>query len=143
MIRPADPALMKDKELIELVDAAIDGFHGNLNDLGSAIGMLMLSRRYGWKVMLLTHSPGTIRKYLKILGLKHLREAAPELGELSRRSNAWRLVEDTSNFWKVVRGQIGGVRSAIADPALGAASARTPDAMPDTTTEPGVDKHKT
>ena len=129
--RPDDPTLMKDKELIELVDGAIDGFHGNLNDLGSAIGMLMLSRRYGWKVMLLTHSPGTIRKYLKILGLKHLREAAPELGDLSQRSNAWRLVEGTSNFWKVVRGQIGGVRSAIADPA----SHPVPDGDPD--------KHKT
>lgn len=109
---------MKNTELISRIDEAIDGFHGNLNDLGSAIGMLMLARRYGWKVMLLTHSPSTVRKYLKILGLKSLRDVSPEVGELARRSNAWRLVSGTSNFWKVVRGQISGVRSAIADKPL-------------------------
>ncbi len=107
---------MKDRDLVALIDDAIHRFHGNLNDLGSAIGMLMLARRYGWKVMLLTHSPGTIRKYLKILGMKNLKDIAPEIGELSQRSNAWRLVEGTSNFWKVVRGQISGVRSAITAP---------------------------
>ncbi len=108
---------MDDKQLMQVIDQAVDGFHGNLNDLGSAIGMLVLSRRYGWKVMLLIHSPGTIRKYLKILGLGSLRDVAPELGDLSQRSNAWRLVEGTSNFWKVVRGQISGVRSALVEKA--------------------------
>lgn len=106
---------MHDKELLALVDQAIDRYHGNLNDLGSAIGMVILGRRYGWKVMLLIHSPGTVRKYLKILGLKSMREALPEVGEMAPRSNAWRLVEGTSNFWKVVRGQISGVRSALAE----------------------------
>ncbi len=106
---------MTDKDILKLIDSAATEFNGNLNELGSAIGMLMLGRRYGWKVMLLTHSPGTIRKYLKILGLKSLRDVLPELGDLSARSNAWRMVEGTSNFWKVVRGQISGVRSALAN----------------------------
>lgn len=108
---------MNDKAVIALIDAAVNDFDGNLNDLGSAIGMLVLSRRYGWKVMLLIHSPSTVRKYLKILGLKSLRDVSPEVGELADRSNAWRLVSGTSNFWKVVRGQIGGVRSALSQKA--------------------------
>jgi hypothetical protein len=106
---------MKEQDLVALVDRAVDEFQGNLTELGSAIGMLMLARRYGWKVMMLTHSPGTIRKYLHMLGIKSLREVAPELGDLAQRSNAWRLVEGTSNFWKVVRGQIAGVRTALVD----------------------------
>ncbi|MEC5399536.1 hypothetical protein [Uliginosibacterium sp. H1] len=104
---------MNDQELLELVDRAVDQFNGNLNDLGSAIGMVMIGRRYGWRVVLLIHSPTTIRKYVKILGLKNLRDVLPEVGELAERSNAWKLVDGTANFWKVVRGQISGVRSAI------------------------------
>lgn len=106
---------MNERDTLQLIDRAIDDFNGNLNDLGSAIGMLMLGRRYGWRVMLLIHSPGTVRKYLKILGLKNLRDAVPEVGELAGRSNAWRLVDGTANFWKVVRGQISGVRSPRVD----------------------------
>ncbi|ARN19957.1 hypothetical protein [Piscinibacter gummiphilus] len=105
-----------DQDVLHLVDEAIDRFDGNLNDLGSAIGMLMLARRYGWRVVLLIHSPGTVRKYLKILGLPNLREVVPEVGELAQRSKAWRLIEGTSSFWKVVRGQISGVRTALVDP---------------------------
>ncbi|MDY0743965.1 hypothetical protein SNE35_05590 [Paucibacter sp. R3-3] len=106
---------MNEKEIQGLIDRAIEDFNGNLNDLGSAIGMVMLSRRYGWRVVLLIHSPNTVRKYLKILGLKNLRDVAPEVGELAHRSNAWRLVDGTANFWKVVRGQISGVRSALVE----------------------------
>lgn len=106
---------MTDPELQQLIHRAVDDFDGNLTDLGSAIGMLVLGRRYGWRVMLLIHSPGTVRKYLKILGLKNLRDAVPEVGELAHRSNAWRLVEGTNHFWKVVRGQISGVRTALVD----------------------------
>ncbi len=104
---------MSEKDVRAVIDRAIDEFDGNLNDLGSAIGMLLLGRRYGWRVILLIHSPNTIRKYSKILGVKNLRDLMPEVGDLAHRSNAWRLVDGTANFWKVVRGQISGVRSAL------------------------------
>jgi hypothetical protein len=114
--RPAMKQALNDQDLLQLVNDATDRFDGNLNDLGSAIGMLMLARRYGWRVILLIHSPGTVRKYLKILGLPNLRAVAPEVGELAARSKAWRLVDGTSSFWKVVRGQISGVRTSLVDP---------------------------
>lgn len=113
---------MQKQDLQATIDRAIEDFNGNLNDLGSAIGMLMLSQRYGWRVMLLIHSPNTVRKYLKILGLKNLRDLAPEVGELAHRSNAWRLVDGTANFWKVVRGQISGVRTALVEKRVDDAS---------------------
>ena len=106
---------MNDSEILSLIDRAVDNFHGNLDELESAIGMVMMGRHYGWRVVILMHSPGTIRKYCKILDIKHLREVLPEVGVLAHRSNAWRLVEGTENFWKAVRGQISGVRSTRAD----------------------------
>ncbi|OWT66457.1 hypothetical protein CEY11_01035 [Candidimonas nitroreducens] len=106
---------MSDEELLRLVDRVVDQYDGNLDELESAVGMLMLGRYYGWRVLLLVHSPNTVRKYQKILGLKSLKDVLPEVGMLAHRSDAWRLVEGTRNFWKAVRGQIGGVRSPRVD----------------------------
>ena len=106
---------LSDEELLRLVDRVVDQYDGNLDEIESAVGMLMLGRYYGWRVLLLAHSPNTIRKYQKILGIKSLKDVLPEVGMLAHRSDAWRLVEGTQNFWKVVRGQIGGVRSARVD----------------------------
>ena len=108
---------MNDQEIVGIIDRAVDGFEGDLDELESAIGMLMMGRHYGWKVLMLIHSPNTIRKYNRILGIQGLRDVLPEVGVLAHRSTAWRLVYGTRNFWKVVRGQIGGVRSAHADRA--------------------------
>jgi hypothetical protein len=109
------PLPMTDQEILALIDKAVDQFDGNLDELESAVGMLMLGRHYGWRVILLIHSPNTIREYLKILGLKNLREVLPEVGVLAHRSTAWRLVDGTKNFWKVVRGQLSGIRSPRVD----------------------------
>ncbi|WP_233154657.1 hypothetical protein [Candidimonas nitroreducens] len=106
---------LSDEELLRLVDRVVDQYDGNLDELESAVGMLMLGRYYGWRVLLLVHSPNTVRKYQKILGLKSLKDVLPEVGMLAHRSDAWRLVEGTRNFWKAVRGQIGGVRSPRVD----------------------------
>ncbi|WP_454722497.1 MULTISPECIES: hypothetical protein [Cupriavidus] len=103
------------EEIARIIDHAVSNFDGNLNELASAVGMLVVGQRYGWRVMLLIHSQATVRKYLKILGLKNLRDTLPEVGDLAHRSNAWRVVEGTSNFWKVVRGQIPGVRTSRVD----------------------------
>ncbi len=107
---------MTDDQILKVVDQAVDGFRGDLNHLESAIGMLLIGRHYGWRVLFLIHSPATIRKYIKLLGLKNLRDALPEVGVLAHRSNAWRLLDDGKNFWKVVRGQIAGIRSSKAEP---------------------------
>ena len=103
------------EELIRLIDRAVDEYQGPLDVLESAIGLLLVGRQYGWRVMLLVHSPSTIRKYMKILGIRHLREVLPEVGVFAHRSRAWRLVEGTQSFWKAVRGQLGGVRSTEVD----------------------------
>ena len=106
---------MTDEQIVALIDQAVGEFRGDLDELESAIGMLMIGRHYGWRVILLIHSPATVRKYLKILGLKNMREALPEVGALAHLSNAWRLLDDSRNFWKAVRGQLSGIRSNKAE----------------------------
>jgi hypothetical protein len=102
---------MTEKDLVQIIDAASEKFKGQLDELESAIGMLMLSRLYGWKVIYLIHSRKTIQKYEKMLGV-NLRELAPPVGRLAHKSLAWKLAQGVGNFWKAVRGEIPDIRTA-------------------------------
>lgn len=91
-------------QLIEIELNAIAGFTGQLDELESALGMLMMGHHFGWKVLYLIHSKKTIRKYEDILGIK-IRDIFPETGPSSDRSVGLALAMKASNFWKVVSGE--------------------------------------
>jgi len=101
---------MTDEELFKAMDEAITRFSGQASDIENAIGMLMVGRRYGWKVMYLVHSKRTIAKYEKILGLK-IQEALPETADRTHKSLAWIAVQKVGNYWKAVKGEIPGIKS--------------------------------
>ena len=102
---------MTEKEIVQIIDKAIDKFYGQSEQLETAIGMLMIGRFYGWRVIMLIHSRSTIKNYERILGIKDIRDVMPETGVLSHRSVAWKIIQGTKNFWKAVRGEISGVKS--------------------------------
>lgn len=99
-----------DKERAELERIemqAIADFKGDLHDLESAIGMLMIGHHFGWKVLYLIHSKRTIRKYEEILaGISkeevRIRDLFRPEGPSSYRSAAFQVVRRVSNFWRVI-----------------------------------------
>ncbi len=95
-----------------IVDSAIENFKGDSSKLESAIGMLFIARRYGWKVAYLIHNKKTIKNYEEILDFS-IREHFPEAGELAHRSIGFKLLKGVTNFWKAVQGDIPGIRSKI------------------------------
>ena len=101
---------MEDSVLLSQIDKAIKRFAGNAGELESAIGMLLVARRFGWRVVYLWHSPATIRKYEKILGLS-LKDVVEAEGPLARKSIAWAAVQKLGGFWKAVKGEKAGIRS--------------------------------
>jgi hypothetical protein len=90
--------------LVEIEGNAIAGFTGQLDELESALGMMLMGHHFGWKVLYLIHSKKTIRKYEEILGVK-IRDIFPETGPSSYRSTGLSLAMKASNFWKVVSGE--------------------------------------
>ncbi len=101
---------LSEKQLVDLIDKAIKNFIGNTDSLASAIGYLMIGRKFGWRVMFFMHSQGTVRKYEKILGIKS-NEIMPEVGPLAKKAVAWGALQKVSNFWKGVKGEIAGIKS--------------------------------
>lgn len=95
----------REAELIRIEREAVANFHGQLDDLLAALGMLRLGDYMGWRVLVLIHNKRTIRKYEDILGLK-VREFFPPEGSQSHRSKGYKFAKAFGNFWKAVSGEI-------------------------------------
>jgi hypothetical protein len=90
----------------DVMDCAIFNFAGSLDELEGALGMYMIGRHLGWKVLYVIHSKQTIRKYERILAIS-VRHEFPAEGPDAMRSRGYRSVRDASNFWKAASsGQI-------------------------------------
>lgn len=97
--------LERASELERIEREAIAEFHGQLDELSGALGMLRMGDYFGWRVLVLIHNKRTIRKYEAILGIK-VREFFNEEGSASERSIGYKLVKQIGNFWKAVSGDI-------------------------------------
>lgn len=95
----------QEAELRRIEERAIATFHGDLNVLESALGMLRVGHHWGWRVLYIIHSKKTIRNYEQILGIQ-VRELFEETGPSSYRSIGLNLADRYPNFWKVVSGDI-------------------------------------
>lgn len=90
-------------ERYAVMDKAIRNAEFQIDELESALGMYMIGFHFGWKVLYLIHSKRTVAKYEALLGIK-VREVFPELGPDADRTNAFKIIQAVSNFWKVVSG---------------------------------------
>lgn len=99
------PTCKEALEIIKRVDDSTIDFVGQLDELENALGMLMLGRLMGWKVLVLIHNKRTIRKYEAILGI-NIREAFEPEGPLAHKSVGLELAKKLGNFWKAVSGEI-------------------------------------
>jgi hypothetical protein len=93
------------QQYIEIINKATENFHGQIDELDSAIGMLMTGRLFGWRVLVIFHNKRTIRKYEKILDI-NIREIFPREGPLAHKSIGYKIARSVSNFWKAVSGDI-------------------------------------
>lgn len=91
--------------LLRRVDEISRDFVGQFDELEAALGMLLLGRLVGWKVLALIHNKRTIRKYEEILGI-NIREAFPEEGPLTEKSQAYKVVKALGQYWKAVSGDL-------------------------------------
>ncbi len=90
--------------LVNKADVLCRDFKGQLDELESALGMLLMGRLFGWKLLVMIHNKRTIRKYEEILDIK-IRDVFPEEGALIGKSQAYGIVKLVGNYWKAVSGE--------------------------------------
>lgn len=103
---------MTNDEKMALIHKATVEFKGDFGELESAIGMFLIGEVLGWKVLYLIHSKATIRNYERILGGINIREIFPAETQYSKKSLAYQMVQNVSNFWKAAKGEIPGIRTS-------------------------------
>jgi hypothetical protein len=94
------------QDIIKRIEDATKEYVGTFDELESAIGMYMIGRLVGWRVLVLIHNKRTIRRYQEILGDINIREIFPEEGPLAHKSIGLEFVKKLGNFWKAVSGEI-------------------------------------
>lgn len=105
LLKMESRSLDREAEFIRIEREAVANFHGQLDDLEAALGMLRMGDYMGWRVLVLIHNKRTIRKYEDILGIK-VREFFHEEGSQSHRSYGYNIAKKLGNFWKAVSGDI-------------------------------------
>lgn len=103
---------LSDKALYRIANDAIESFDGLTGQLNTAIGMLHVGNRVGWKPLFIMFDKKTIRRSEDILDVKFKELLQPE-GDMAHMSVAWKTFKKLkeTNFWKVVSGDIKGIKS--------------------------------
>lgn len=96
--------MMTDEELMKNIDEVSKNFKGQLDDLYLAVGMIVVGRLFGWRVIRLTASRSQWARAIKYFG--DLKTLMPERGKYAHRSVGLKIVDDVGKYWDVVKGVV-------------------------------------
>lgn len=94
--------MITDEELMAKIDQVSGEFKGQIDDLYTAIGMIMMGRLFGWRVLRLTSSRSQWARATRLFG--DLKELMPERGKYAHRSMGLAIADKLGSYWDVVKG---------------------------------------
>ena len=102
-LKLAGDEMMNDEELIMKIDVVTKNFKGQLDDLTAVVGMVMVGRLYGWRVIRLVNSRRHWVLACKLFG--DLKELLPERGYLAHQSVGLAIVDKAGDYWGIIKGE--------------------------------------
>lgn len=96
-------------QIINIITKSTD-FHGQLDDLYKAVGIIVVGQLFGWRVMRLITTRLLWSKVSKIFG--DPKALMPPEGPLVEKSVGYRGLRKVEDFWEVIRGH------ATVDPVI-------------------------
>lgn len=94
--------VMTDQELLKKIEEVTGQFRGQVDDLSGAIGLVMLGRLVGWRVVRLTLPRRTWMTATRLFG--DLKQLLPERGRYAHKSLALKIVDQIGGYWDFIRG---------------------------------------
>jgi hypothetical protein len=95
--------MMNDEEMMNEIERVSTDFHGQIDDLYKAVGMVIIGRLFGWKVVRLAAPRSTWVMASKLFGDPKL--LMDSEGVLAHKSFALKVIKGTTEFWDYVRGE--------------------------------------
>lgn len=99
------------EEMHELIEKACDEFVGLGNNLSAAIGVLVMSRLFGWQTMRLVSARNDWERANKIFG--DIKKIMPKRGKYARKSIGLDIADQAGEYWKIIRGEIETIPEKI------------------------------
>lgn len=96
--------LYKSVELVVKVEEVTKGFSGQLDQLYETVGMMMLGRLLGWRVMRLVSSRRCWMMATKLFG--DVKELLPEKGKYYKKSVGFRIIDGAGDYWDFIKGNV-------------------------------------
>lgn len=94
--------MINDDELMKKIDDVSAGYVGYLDDLYKVVGMIVMGRLFGWRVVRLVSTRGLWAQASKQFG--DLKEIMPERGKYAHKSVGLKIVDGMGEYWDVVKG---------------------------------------
>lgn len=96
--------MITDEQMIKIINDKSTNFSGQLDDLQAAVGMLVIGRLYGWRVIRLISSRRHWSVACKLFG--DLKELLPERGVLAHKSVGLAIVDKAGDYWGIIKGEV-------------------------------------
>ena len=99
-----DKPVLTPDELFAEIERVCSEYHGQLDDLYEAIGLLAAGQLFGWRVMRLVAHRSIWRLATSLFG--DLKQLMPERGVFAHRSLGLKMADQLDDYWKVVQGVV-------------------------------------
>lgn len=96
--------MITDKELNAKIETVCTEFSGQLDDLYAVVGMIVVGRLFGWKVMRLVSRRGHWALAAKLFG--DPKTLMRERGVLAHKSVGLKICDECGKYWEVIQGVI-------------------------------------
>jgi hypothetical protein len=93
---------MTDEELLIKIEEITKGYSGQIDDLYCVVGMIVIGRLLGWRVMRLVCPRRTWSNAIKLFGDPKL--IMDERGKYAHKSVGLKLVDKIGDYWEVIKG---------------------------------------
>jgi hypothetical protein len=93
--------IMNDKELMVKIEELTKGYKGDISYFYEAVGMVVVGRLFGWRVIRLVSSGRSWMLACKLFG--DLKEVLPERGFYAYKSVGLELIDNLGEYWEVIK----------------------------------------
>jgi len=94
--------MMSDEELLKMFDSSMKDYKGQLDHFYEAVGMVVVGRLMGWRVMRLVSSKRCWTMAIKLFG--DPKELMREEEKYAYKSVGLKIVKKIGDYWGIIRG---------------------------------------
>lgn len=96
--------MISDKEMFEIIDHVSGEFKGQLDDLYKVVGMIVIGRLFGWRVVRLASTNGLWAKANRYFG--DIKGLMPERGKYAHKSLGLKIADELGQYRDVLLGLV-------------------------------------